>query len=93
MDNHTFNFTIDNYTYNFPIYNYTCNFPVHNYTYKFPIGNYTYNFLIDNYTLTTILPITGSGSRSFPSGLIWVQIVWQGYQQTTLVSKEFMTTI
>ena len=27
------------------------------------------------------------------SGLIWVQIVCKGYQQTTLVSKEFMTTI
>ena len=26
-------------------------------------------------------------------GLIWVQIVCKGYQQTTLVSKEFMTTI
>ena len=27
------------------------------------------------------------------SGLIWVQIVCKGNQQTTLVSKEFMTTI
>ena len=27
-----------------------------------------------------------------PVGLIWVQIVCKGYQQTTLVSKEFMTT-
>ena len=27
------------------------------------------------------------------SGLIWVQIVCKGYQQTTLVSKKFMTTI
>ena len=27
------------------------------------------------------------------SGLIWVQIVCKGYQQTTLVSKEFRTTI
>ena len=27
------------------------------------------------------------------SGLIWVQIVYKGNQQTTLVSKEFMTTI
>ena len=27
------------------------------------------------------------------SGLIWVQIVCKCYQQTTLVSKEFMTTI
>ena len=27
------------------------------------------------------------------SSLIWVQIVCKGYQQTTLVSKEFMTTI
>ena len=26
-------------------------------------------------------------------GLIWVQIVCKGYQQTTLVSKEFKTTI
>ena len=26
------------------------------------------------------------------SGLIWVQIVCKGNQQTTLVSKEFMTT-
>ena len=32
------------------------------------------------------------GSSSCPSGLIWVQIVCKGYQQTTLVSKEFMTT-
>ena len=32
------------------------------------------------------------GSSSFPSSLIWVQIVCKGYQQTTLVSKEFMTT-
>ena len=29
----------------------------------------------------------------FLSDLIWVQIVCKGYQQTTLVSKEFMTTI
>ena len=27
------------------------------------------------------------------SGLIWVKIVCKGNQQTTLVSKEFMTTI
>ena len=27
------------------------------------------------------------------SGLIWVQIVCKGNQQTTLVSKEFMTKI
>ena len=27
------------------------------------------------------------------SGLIWVQIVCKGYWHTTLVSKEFMTTI
>ena len=27
------------------------------------------------------------------SGLIWVHIVCKGNQQTTLVSKEFMTTI
>ena len=27
------------------------------------------------------------------SGLIWVQIVCKDYQQTTLISKEFMTTI
>ena len=27
------------------------------------------------------------------SGLIWVQILCKGNQQTTLVSKEFMTTI
>ena len=27
------------------------------------------------------------------SGLIWVQIVCKGNQQTTLVRKEFMTTI
>ena len=27
------------------------------------------------------------------SSLIWVQIVCKGYQQTTLVSKEFMTTV
>ena len=27
------------------------------------------------------------------SGLIWVQIVCKGNQQTTLVSNEFMTTI
>ena len=27
------------------------------------------------------------------SGLIWVQIVCKGNQQTTLVSKEFMTTV
>ena len=33
------------------------------------------------------------GSRSCLSSLIWVQIVCKGYQQTTLVSKEFMTTI
>ena len=26
-------------------------------------------------------------------GLIWIQIVCKGYQQTTLVGKEFMTTI
>ena len=32
-------------------------------------------------------------SRSRPLGLIWVQIVCKGYQQTTQVSKEFMTTI
>ena len=25
--------------------------------------------------------------------LIWVQIVYKGYQQTTLVNKEFMTKI
>ena len=30
------------------------------------------------------------GSRS---GLIWGQIVCKGNQQTTLVSKEFMTTV
>ena len=29
----------------------------------------------------------------FLLGLIWVQVVCKGYQQTTLVSKEFMTTI
>ena len=27
------------------------------------------------------------------SGLIWVQIVCKDYQQMTLISKEFMTTI
>ena len=27
------------------------------------------------------------------SGLIWVQIVCKDYQQTTLISKEFITTI
>ena len=27
------------------------------------------------------------------SGLFWVQIVCKGNQQTTLVSKEFMTTV
>ena len=27
------------------------------------------------------------------SGLIWVQIVCKGYQQMTLVSKEFMRTV
>ena len=32
-------------------------------------------------------------SRSCPSGLIWVLIVCKSYQQTTLVSKVFMTTI
>ena len=32
-------------------------------------------------------------SRSCPLGLIWVQIVCKGYQQTTLKSQEFMTTI
>ena len=27
------------------------------------------------------------------SGLIWIQIICKGYQQTTLVSNKFMTTI
>ena len=39
------------------------------------------------------LSVKHFGSRSCPSGLIWVQIVCKGYQQTTLVCKEFMATI
>ena len=39
------------------------------------------------------LSVKHFGSRSCPSGLIWVQIVCKSYQQTTLVCKEFMATI
>ena len=36
--------------------------------------------------------VSSSLDPECPLGLIWVLIVCKGYQQTTLVSKEFMTT-
>ena len=53
--------------------------------------NHFFAVVVFFYFFCNISRVSSSLDPECPLGLIWVLIVCKGYQQTTLVSKEFMT--
>ena len=54
--------------------------------------NHFFAVVVFFFFFCNISRVSSSLDPECPLGLIWVLIVCKGYQQTTLVSKEFMTT-